>query len=223
MSIVTHSHIPHAYFLSCTDVTPSKGTLTVGIVLPRTSLQEGQEMSLSCNVDTRNLEERFFSVAWVRDTTELARIGPTGVLSVGPEYSGRESGGELRASRIGDTDHRLILRPVRTQDQGEYRCRAWPQNRGADGTFTQGAAQDSTTQQVTISATGTRMSAVQTAGEWKMVHLYIAPLSKALFTHSHIHTPMEEQNCKCKAPTCSSRAIKITAQGSNDGFKLYQP
>lgn len=129
-------------------------SLVVRISTQQTALQEGQELSLSCNVDTQNLKERFFSVAWLRGGVELARIGPTGVLSVGPEYSGREKEGELRAARIGDRDYRLILQPVRTEDQGGYICRAWPQDRGQDGAFRQGAAQDSSLQLVSISATG---------------------------------------------------------------------
>lgn len=129
-------------------------SLVVRISAQPTTLQEGQELSLSCNVNTQNLQERFFSVAWLRGNVELARIGPTGILSVGPEYSVRAKEGELRAARIGDRDYGLILQPVRTEDQGEYICRAWPQDRGQDGAFTQGAAQDSSTQLVSISATG---------------------------------------------------------------------
>ncbi|KAF3843178.1 hypothetical protein F7725_002027 [Dissostichus mawsoni] len=87
----------------------------------------GQELSLSCNVDTQNLKK-----AWLRGNVELVRIGPTGIQSVGPQYSGKVKEGELRASRIGDRDYHLILQPVRTEDQGQYICRAWLQDRGPD-------------------------------------------------------------------------------------------
>lgn len=133
---------------------PDTSSLVVRISTQQTALQEGQELSLSCNVDTHDQEKRFLSVAWLRGSVELARIGPTGVLSVGPEYSGREKGGELRAARTGGRDYCLILQPVRTEDQGEYFCRAWPQDRGPDGAFTHGAAQTSSPQLVSISATG---------------------------------------------------------------------
>lgn len=136
------------------EVAPDKSSLVVRISVQETILQEGQELRVTCSVDTHNLVERFFSVAWLRVNVELARIGPTGVLSVGGEYSSREKQGELRAARIRDRDYHLVLQPVRTQDQGEYVCRAWPQDRGTDGSFTQGAAQDSRSQLVTISATG---------------------------------------------------------------------
>lgn len=133
---------------------PATSSLVVRILAKPATLQEGQELSLSCNLDTQNLEERFFSVAWLRGSVELARMGPTGILSVGPEHSVRAKEGELRAARIGARDYHLILQPVRTEDQGEYICRAWPQDRGQDGGFTQGAAQDSNSEQVSISPTG---------------------------------------------------------------------
>uniref|UniRef100_A0A7N6BYE0 Ig-like domain-containing protein n=1 Tax=Anabas testudineus TaxID=64144 RepID=A0A7N6BYE0_ANATE len=128
-------------------------SLVVRISAQQSVLHEGQELSLSCNIDTEKLKERFFSVAWLRENVELAQIGPTGILSVGSEYSGREKVGELKAARTGDRDYRLTLQPVRTEDQGEYICRAWPQERGQDGAFTRGAAQDSSSQLVTISVT----------------------------------------------------------------------
>ena len=79
---------------------PDTASLVVRISAQQTTLQEGQELSLSCNIDTQNLEERFFSVAWLQGSVELVRIGPTGILSLGPEYSSREKDGELRASSI---------------------------------------------------------------------------------------------------------------------------
>nr|XP_046260656.1 immunoglobulin superfamily member 3-like [Scatophagus argus] len=140
------------------EVVSDTSSLAVKISAQPTTLQEGQELSLSCSIATQNLKERFFSVAWLRGSAELARIGPTGILSVGPEYSVRAKEGELRAARIGDRDYRLILQPVRTEDQGEYICRAWLQDRGQDGAFTEGAAQDSSSQQVSISATESGLS-----------------------------------------------------------------
>lgn len=133
---------------------PDAESLAVRLSAQQTTLQEGQELLISCSVDTQNLEEKFLSVAWLRGAVELARVGPTGILSVGLEYSGREKEGELRAARIGQRDYRLTLQSVRTEDQGEYICRAWPQERGQDGAFTQGAAQDSSPQPISILATG---------------------------------------------------------------------
>ncbi|XP_076025987.1 immunoglobulin superfamily member 3-like [Genypterus blacodes] len=140
------------------EVAPDKSSLAARISVQETTLQEGQELSVTCSVDAHNLVEKFFSVAWLRENVELARMGPTGVLSVGPQYSSREKQGELRAARTGDRDYHLVLQPVRTQDGGQYVCRAWPQDRATDGSFTQGAAQDSPSQLVTISATESGLS-----------------------------------------------------------------
>ncbi|KAK5861089.1 hypothetical protein PBY51_022509 [Eleginops maclovinus] len=140
------------------EVLQDTSTLAVRISAQAVTLQEGQELSLSCNVDTQNLKERFFSVAWLRGNVEVVRIGPTGIQAVGPQYSGRVKEGELRAARIGDRDYRLILQAVRTEDQGQYICRAWLQNRGQDGTFTQGAPQDSSSQEISILATESGLS-----------------------------------------------------------------
>uniref|UniRef100_A0A3Q2YLJ9 Immunoglobulin superfamily member 3-like n=1 Tax=Hippocampus comes TaxID=109280 RepID=A0A3Q2YLJ9_HIPCM len=116
-----------------TLLVPDKVSVVVRLSAQQTSLQEGQELLLTCNIDTQKLEEKFFSVAWLQAGVELARIGPTGVLSVRPEYNQREKQGELRTSRIGERDYRFILQPVSTEDQGAYACRVWPQQRGQQG------------------------------------------------------------------------------------------
>lgn len=139
-------------FLLYIEMGPAVSLPVAKLTAQPSLLQEGQELSLSCKVDAQNLQERFFSVAWLRGDVELARIGPTGILSVGPEHSGREK--DFRAARVGSRDYRLTLQPVRTEDQGDYICRVWPEDRGQDGVFTQGKLQDSTSEHVTISATG---------------------------------------------------------------------
>uniref|UniRef100_A0A3P8NUS5 Ig-like domain-containing protein n=1 Tax=Astatotilapia calliptera TaxID=8154 RepID=A0A3P8NUS5_ASTCA len=141
-------------------------TLTVkatGGNFTQSSLQEGQELMLSCNINTQDVEKRFFSVAWLKGSVELARIGPTGVLTVAPEYSVRQKNGELRAARTGNRNYRLILKPVRTEDQGEYICTVWPQERGQDDTFIEGEPKDSSPQRVSVSATVKMQQAVNVA------------------------------------------------------------
>ncbi|XP_049584942.1 immunoglobulin superfamily member 2 [Syngnathus scovelli] len=139
-----------------TESVTDKVSVVVRLSAQQTSLQEGQELLLTCSVDTENLE-RFFSVAWLRAGVELARIGPTGILSVNTEYGLREKQGELRASKIGDRDYRLVLQPVNTEDQGGYMCRVWPQERQHGG-FVQGEPQDSNSLLVSISASASGLS-----------------------------------------------------------------
>lgn len=133
---------------------PATSSLAVRLSAQPKVLQEGQELSLSCSLEAQGLEEKFFTVAWFRGGVELARIGPSGILSVGAEYSARADGGELQAARKAVRDYSLVLQPVRTEDRGEYMCRAWPQVRGQDGGLTQGAAHDSDPEDVTVSASG---------------------------------------------------------------------
>ncbi|XP_039456015.1 immunoglobulin superfamily member 3-like isoform X1 [Oreochromis aureus] len=139
-------------------VEPSSPSLAVEISAQPAALQEGQELMLSCDINTQDVEKRFFSVAWLKGSVELARIGPTGVLTVAPVYSVRQKNGELRAARSGNGNYRLILKPVRTEDQGEYTCRVWPQERGQDDAFIEGEAKDSSPQRVSISTTENRLT-----------------------------------------------------------------
>uniref|UniRef100_A0A3B5MM50 Ig-like domain-containing protein n=1 Tax=Xiphophorus couchianus TaxID=32473 RepID=A0A3B5MM50_9TELE len=109
----------------------------------KNELHEGQELLLSCGIKAQNLAKRFFSVAWLWEGIELAKIGPTGILTVRQEYIDRERNGELKATRTGNNNYQLRVKPVKTTDKGSYSCRAWPEERGEDGNFNQGAAQDS--------------------------------------------------------------------------------
>ncbi|KAM4731058.1 immunoglobulin superfamily member 2-like [Anableps anableps] len=115
------------------------------------TVQEGQELLLSCGINAHNLAKRFFSVAWLREGTELVRIGSTGILTVRQEYSDREKDGELKAKRTAYSNYQLRIKPVRTTDGGSYSCRAWPEERGEDGSFNEGAAQNSQPVEVKIS------------------------------------------------------------------------
>lgn len=143
------------WFLAfATEALPAASPLAVRVSAKPKVLQEGEDLSVSCSLDTENLEEKFFTVAWFRGSVELARIGPSGIVSVSSEYGARAEGGELQAARRGARDYSLVLQPVRTEDQGEYTCRAWPQVRHQDGGFRQGEAQSSDPEHVKISTSG---------------------------------------------------------------------
>uniref|UniRef100_A0A674PLU8 Ig-like domain-containing protein n=1 Tax=Takifugu rubripes TaxID=31033 RepID=A0A674PLU8_TAKRU len=119
---------PDRSWYSITQKEAEKLTLTTSSLVVRMSaqpkvLQQGQDLSLSCSLDTQNLEEKFFTVAWFRGSVELARIGPSGILSVSAELSARAERGELQVARRGVRDYSLVLQPVGTEDQGEYTCR----------------------------------------------------------------------------------------------------
>ncbi|XP_017278106.1 immunoglobulin superfamily member 3 [Kryptolebias marmoratus] len=133
-------------------------SLEVRMAAEQTTLEEGEELQLSCSIDTQNMEARFFTVVWLWRNIELARIGPTGVLAVKPSYSSREKEGELRVTRIQNQKNELRLKPVRTADQGEYGCRAWLEERDSNGAFTQGTTKDSSPLLITISSAESELS-----------------------------------------------------------------
>ena len=124
------------------------------IKVTNADLKEGEPVEVLCQLEAQNLPKLFFSVAWFKGEEELARLGPLGVLTIGPGYKGRATEGELRAVKTTEKDYTLTLRPVRAEDQGEYQCRVWQEQRGDSGGFTQGQSKRSSTQQVTITATG---------------------------------------------------------------------
>uniref|UniRef100_A0A3Q1FY57 Immunoglobulin superfamily, member 3-like n=1 Tax=Acanthochromis polyacanthus TaxID=80966 RepID=A0A3Q1FY57_9TELE len=132
------------------------------------SFNEGEALILTCQASSNTIQHTHLSFSWYlrKDGEEKAQpiisLNRDFTLRPGQGFEGRYQAGlisldklgETTATRTGNRDYRLILQPVRTADQGEYICRAWPQNRGHGGAFTQGAAQDSTSLLVSISATG---------------------------------------------------------------------
>lgn len=111
-------------------------------------------MSLTCSIDTATPEATLLSVAWTWGGVEVARIGPTGILSVGLPFVERDKDGDFRAARVSSAEYRLTLKPVRTQDQGQYRCIVQPQERGEDGALALGEEQGSNSVTVTVTARG---------------------------------------------------------------------
>ncbi|KAM9804844.1 immunoglobulin superfamily member 2-like [Neosynchiropus ocellatus] len=128
--------------------------LVVRLTARQTAVQEGQPLTLSCGVDSQNLQQKLVAVAWIRDAAVLAEIGPTGILSISAESRSRERDGGLIASRVGLGVYQLVMTSARREDQGEYRCRAWLANTD----LTPGAPQDSEPLRVTVDATESRLS-----------------------------------------------------------------
>ncbi|KAJ8013132.1 hypothetical protein DPEC_G00050120 [Dallia pectoralis] len=134
------------------EVAPDTGSMGVKIKVNKPQLQIGERLDVTCTVDVQGMTGQFFSVAWIKDDRELAKIGPTGVLSVAPEYEGQQREGELEVVRMGERTHLLTRQRVTTEDQGVFHCRAWSHEFKNWGSPV-GPGQDSRTELITIKDT----------------------------------------------------------------------
>ncbi|MFT7818240.1 immunoglobulin superfamily member 3-like [Arapaima gigas] len=135
-------------------VDPNVDSFHVRLETPKGGVREGEALQLKCTVEAQNIRERYFSVAWLKGGREVARVGPTGVASVSQEYKARDNEGEMKVVKQSDRDYVLFVKPVQLTDAGAYQCRAWKEEKGSSGVFTQGRSQDSGEVQVAITVTG---------------------------------------------------------------------
>lgn len=118
------------------------------------ALEEGDMMEVQCSIEAQNLPRQFFSMTWLRNNMEVARIGPSGILSVGNTYESRANNGELRTVKKGDRTFVLTIQPVRAEDQGMYQCSAAQEEKTEAGSFIRGKSQLSREETVHIRAKG---------------------------------------------------------------------
>ncbi|XP_076858033.1 immunoglobulin superfamily member 3-like isoform X1 [Brachyhypopomus gauderio] len=120
------------------NVNPDADSFTSHIELLTGEVQEGGPLEIRCSVKAQNVQTRFFSVSWLKNQLEVAQIGPSGVLTVSADYTGRHKKGELRAIKISDSVFALIIQPIMSGDQGQYQCRVGQEERTDSGLFTRG-------------------------------------------------------------------------------------
>ncbi|KAG7463641.1 hypothetical protein MATL_G00178850 [Megalops atlanticus] len=124
---------------------------------PKWQVQEGDVSVITCAVDAQNIVDRYFSVAWLKDNKEVARIGPTGVPSVASDYKQRENEGEVKVLKHSDRDYLLTIRLVRAEDGGQYQCRVWEEVK-TEGSFTQQRSQESNVENLRVTVTGSNLA-----------------------------------------------------------------
>ncbi|XP_036400622.1 immunoglobulin superfamily member 3-like [Megalops cyprinoides] len=132
-------------------------TFSTRIEAPKWQIQEGDVFVLTCAVDAQNIVDRYFSVAWLKDNKEVARIGPTGVPSMASDYKQREGEGEVKVLKHSDRDYLLTIRLVRAEDGGQYQCRVWEEVK-TEGSFTQQQSQESSVQSLSVTVTGSNLA-----------------------------------------------------------------
>ncbi|XP_030643446.1 immunoglobulin superfamily member 3-like [Chanos chanos] len=142
------------------EVAPDQDAFIVSVDTLSGDVEEGKTVEIRCSVEAQNIESRYFSMAWLKNNKEVAQIGPLGVLTVAPDYKERENDGELRVVKSSDKDYVLTIRQVRAEDQGQYRCKAWQEDRSDTGTFTRQQSQQSSEKTLTITTKGSGLAVV---------------------------------------------------------------
>ncbi|XP_029113917.1 immunoglobulin superfamily member 3-like isoform X1 [Scleropages formosus] len=131
-------------------VDPNMDSFSVQVESPKGGVREGEVLQLKCTVEAQKIQERYFSVAWLKDGREVAHMDPRGVVSISQEYEARDREGEMKVWKSSNRDYVLFIKPVRVMDTGEYQCRVWKEEKGTGGVFTQGRSQDSSVERVAV-------------------------------------------------------------------------
>lgn len=101
---------------------PTDQDLCVSIAATKNNLSEGDTLWLSCTLEAQRSDSRHFQVAWVLNSTEVARIDPHGLLIWKKEYEERASLGQLHAFKQSNAIYILTIREVGLEDSGAYHC-----------------------------------------------------------------------------------------------------
>ncbi|OXB59870.1 hypothetical protein ASZ78_009326 [Callipepla squamata] len=96
--------------------------LCVGIAATKSALSEGDTLQLNCTLEAQRSGSRHFQVAWLLNSTEVARIDPSGLLVWKKEYEERARQGQLHAFKQSNTVYILAIREVGLEDGGGYHC-----------------------------------------------------------------------------------------------------
>lgn len=129
-------------------------TFLTQIRLLNGALEEGDIMEIQCSIEAQNLPGHFFSMTWLKNSVEVAQIGPSGVLSVSNTYMIRSNNGEVRIVKKADRVFVLTIQPVRADDQGMYQCIAVQEEKTETGSFNKGQKQLSHEETVHIKPKG---------------------------------------------------------------------
>ncbi|XP_051564884.1 immunoglobulin superfamily member 3 [Myxocyprinus asiaticus] len=133
------TQIAHKTTTTCNveiDVAPDVGSFIAYMEASKEPLQEGDALEIRCSVKAQNLPGQFFSVTWLKNQKNVAQIGSSGVLTVFDDYKERENKAEMRAVKTSPMEYLLTIRSARAEDQGEYQCEVWQEDKSEDGTFT---------------------------------------------------------------------------------------
>eukprot|EP00062_Callorhinchus_milii_P011082 gi/632956621/ref/XP_007894048.1/ PREDICTED: immunoglobulin superfamily member 3-like [Callorhinchus milii] len=95
----------------------------------------GDTMELKCVIDAQNVQDRYFSVLWIFNGTQIANIGRNAVPTVNGNYASRDQMGRVRFAKESDTTYLLKIYHVRLEDSGKYHCRVTESEKTVTGDF----------------------------------------------------------------------------------------
>ncbi|XP_051871288.1 immunoglobulin superfamily member 3-like [Pristis pectinata] len=95
----------------------------------------GDSMELRCIIEAQNIQDRYFSILWIYNGTQIANIGRNAVPTVNVDYTIRERLGYVRFAKETDTTYLLKIYHVQLEDSGKYHCRATEHEKTVTGDF----------------------------------------------------------------------------------------
>ncbi|XP_055500657.1 LOW QUALITY PROTEIN: immunoglobulin superfamily member 3-like [Leucoraja erinacea] len=95
----------------------------------------GESLELRCVLVAQNIQDRYFSVLWIYNGTQIVNIGRNAVPTVHADYTTRERLGYIRFAKETDTTYLLKIYHLQVGDSGKYHCRATEHERTVTGDF----------------------------------------------------------------------------------------
>ncbi|XP_068945378.1 immunoglobulin superfamily member 2 [Petaurus breviceps papuanus] len=142
-------HTPNTdekYFGSYSDkvnLTVIPDTLSVTMSPQTLNREEGESLTLTCEVSKATTQHTHLSVSWYRfeergnQATEIISLSKDFILIPGSSYTERFLAGNVRLDKIGNTAFRLSIGSLQPVDQGQLFCEAveWIQDPDETWTF----------------------------------------------------------------------------------------
>ncbi|KAK6486990.1 immunoglobulin superfamily member 3-like isoform X1 [Huso huso] len=101
----------------------------------RRAYTAGEPAELRCIIDAQSIPDRYFSVSWVFNSTQVAVMGPNAVPVLNGDYALREGAGKLTFRKESDAIYLLKIHQLRQEDTGKYICRVTEREKTATGDF----------------------------------------------------------------------------------------
>ncbi|XP_067849045.1 immunoglobulin superfamily member 3-like [Heptranchias perlo] len=129
----------------------------------------GDTMELRCVIEAQNIQDRYFSVLWIFNGSQIANIGRNAVPTVNGEYTTRERLGYVRFAKVTDTTYLLKIYHVQLEDSGKYHCRATEHEKTVTGEFIARDTNKSTKVLISVQPVKSSLSTTVTSNTTKVL------------------------------------------------------